>query len=152
MDQLADFGRRLEGIVDTGAKSRIMNKAGAAGKKSALDAAADDLGGDRAMSNLRKGRARLSAGYDAGIGATTVIKFRGPWKLANDGRRASGAIWPKARGGKRAVMTPMGPRARSSYHPSRGLNTYDDAVKDARREVPKAAFRQLQAEIAKAVH
>jgi hypothetical protein len=49
-------------------------------------------------------------------------------------------------------MTPQGPRARSSYSPSRGLNTYDDAVKDAQRQVPKAAFRQLQAEIARVVH
>jgi hypothetical protein len=152
MNELGDFGRRLVGVMSGASMSRIQNKAGAAGKKSALDAAADDLGGDRAMSNLRKGRARLSAGYDAGIGATTVINFRGPWKLANDGRRASGAIWPKARGGKRAVMTPQGPRARSSYRPSRGLGTYDDAVKDAQREVPKAAFRQMQAEIARVIH
>jgi hypothetical protein len=139
-------------VVSGVALSRIQNKAGAAGKKAALDAAADDLGGDRAMSNLRKGRARLTAGYDVGSGTSTTINFRGPWRLANDGRRASGQIWPKARGGKRAVMTPHGPRARSSYGRSRGLKTYDDAVKDAQREVPKAAFRQIQSEIGRVIH
>jgi hypothetical protein len=146
---LGDFGRRLATITDGAAERRIMAKAGAAGKKAALDAAAADLGGDRAMSNLRGGRARLSAGYDVGSGSSLTINFRGPWRLATEGRRASGPIWPKR---KQAVMTPHGPRARSSYGRSRGLKTYDDAVRDARREVPKAAFRQLQDEIRRVVH
>jgi hypothetical protein len=130
---------------------RVLAKAGAAGKQSALEAARGDLGGDMAMSNLRKGKAKLSAGYDAVGGTEVAINFRGPWKLAEAGRHKSGAIRPKKRGGKRALMTPLGPRAASRYGPSRGLDTYTDAVKKAERSVPKAAFRQIQAEIGKAL-
>lgn len=148
MGELVDFGRRIGTLTDQPTLTRIAAKAGAAGKTSALDAAAKDLGGDRAMSNLRGGRARLSAGYDQVAGSKVQINFRGPWKLAEQGRRASGQIRPKRR---RAVLTPHGPRARSSYGPSRGLDTFSDAVRDAQRSVPKAAVEQFRVEIRRAV-
>jgi hypothetical protein len=148
--ELADFGRRVSDVVSPGAVRRMVGKAGMAGKKSALEAAAKDLGGDRAFSNWRR-RIALSAGYDDTGGSTVRINFRpaGMWQLAEQGRRGSGPIRPKR--GKQAVRTPQGLRARSSYGRSRGLNTFTDAVKDAQREVPKAAAKQFREEVARAV-
>ena len=151
MGELEDFGRRLAQFTDPATLSRIVNKGGMAAKKSALDAASRSLGPDRAMSNLRRGRAKLNVGYDELGGTKIAINLRGPWKLAEGGRRKSGKINPKRRSGNRAVKTPMGPRARSSYGPSRGLGTTTAAVRDAEREAPKAAFRQVQDELRRLV-
>jgi hypothetical protein len=121
-----------------------------AAKKAALDAASADLGGDRAMSGLRR-KAALGAGFDR-TGATEVtLNFRpaGLWILASRGRTSSGTIRPRKRGGKGALAgNGFGPRASSRYGRSRGLDTFDDAVNKARTEVPKAAFKQFVAEIA----
>ena len=151
MGELVDFGQRLSNLTDSASLARIVAKAGAAGKKSALDAAAKDLGGDRRFSGMRRSAA-LTVGYDA-AGSKVQLNFRGPWKLAEEGRRSSGPILPKRRGGRRAVLTPQGPRARSSYKraPRTAKRTYTDAVRDAQREVPKAAAEQFRVEIRKVV-
>lgn len=143
--ELADFGRRMTQIADGSVAKRIANKAGAAAKKSALRAAEGSLGGDRAFSGMRR-KARLNAGYDDAGQGQVRINFRpaGLWILADKGRRESGPIKPRAR---RAVMTPFGPRASSTYGPSRGLNTLTDAVDDAQRTAPKAAREQFSAEV-----
>src|SRR4029077_19835749 len=123
--------------------------------------AAADLGGDRKFRNMARGRA-LDAGYDVGGTDSVTINFRGPWRLAEGGRKKSGPIYRrgvtattgKARKGNvrgfqaigsfaggqghRAVRTPQGPRAHSGFGPSKGLKTYTDAVKKARTAVPKA--------------
>jgi hypothetical protein len=157
-DELSDFGRRLAQVADGSAMRRIVNKAGMAGKKSALDAAEKDLG-DRAFSGMRR-KVKLSAGFDTVGDSQVKINFRPPglWRLAEDGRNKSGGIFPRAgnRKGKgtvggRAVMTPQGPRARSGFGPSRGLGTFTEAVNDAQREVPKAAARQFADEVRKVV-
>jgi hypothetical protein len=144
-DDLAAFGAKLEQVVSGRSMRSVVSKAGAAGKKAALDAAADDLGGDRRFSGMRR-KVALSAGYDAAGDSRATINFRpaGLWKLAEDGRHRSGPIRPRR---ARAVMTPQGPRASSSYGASRGLNTFTDANKDARREVPKAAAKAFYAEV-----
>ncbi len=152
-DELSDFGRRVEKIVGKPALERMMQKAGAAGKKSALDAAAKDLGGDRKFSGFRGGRGpALGAGYDLS-GTEATINFRpgGMWKLAQAGRRASGPIRPKARSGFKALGTPWGPKSASSFGSSRGLGTFDDAARDAGDEVPKAFARQFKAEVGNAM-
>lgn len=151
-NELADFARRVVSITDPASLRRINTKAGMAGKKSALDAAAESLGGDRQFSGMRR-KVALSAGFDLNGADSVKVNFRpaGLWRLADQGRRSSGAIRPRKRGGKRALLTPAGPRASSSYGPSRGLNTYTDAVKDARRSVPKAAAAQFRAEVARVV-
>lgn len=147
MNELSAFAARLEKVTDPAALRRIADKGGLAGKKAALEAASADLGGDRAFSGLRR-KAPLGVGYDVD-GATVHINFRpaGLWRLAEQGRRSSGTIQPRRRGGRRAVLTPLGPRAGSSYRQSRGLGTFTEAVKDAQREVPKAAAKQFTAEI-----
>lgn len=151
-NELGDFGRRLESLVDGPVMQRMAAKGGAAGKRVALEAVSKDLGSDRAFSGMRR-RTGLSAGYDNQGGGVVAINFRpaGLWKLAEDGRNKSGKIKPRARGGKKAVMTPRGPRRSSTYGPSRGLGTFTDAVHDAQREVPKAAHEQFVAEIRRVV-
>jgi hypothetical protein len=151
--ELSDFGRRVEKIVGKPALDRMMHKAGAAGKKSALEAAADKLGGDRKFSGFRGGRGpALGAGYDIG-GSDVTVNFRpgGMWKLAQTGRRSSGAIVPKKRGGRKAVLTPMGPRSSSSFGPSRGLKALDTAFDKAEDDVPKAFAKQFRAEVGRAM-
>ena len=149
---LADFGRDVSSITDPAAVGRLLRAGGMAGKDAALKAAADDLGGDRSFSGMRR-KAALSAGYDDVGGSQVQVNFRpaGLWKLAESGRQRSGKIVPRKRGGRHALLTPAGPRASSSYGPSRGLGTFSDAVKDAQREVPKAAAKQFQSEVARAM-
>lgn len=159
MNELSDFGRRLSNVTDSAAVRRILNKAGMAGKATALEAASESLGGDRMFSGMRR-KAPLKAGYDL-VGSDTVkIGFRpaGLWVLADQGRKRSGRIYPRAGSRKgqgpvtgRAVSTPDGPRASSQYRPSRGLGTFDDAVTKARRKVPRAAANQFRSEVAKVV-
>jgi hypothetical protein len=153
VDELAAFGRRMEKITDPAAIARIVRAGGMAGKKAALDAARHDLGGDRAMSGFRR-KAALGAGFDAAGGTAVAINFRpaGLWRLASQGRQSSGFIRPRKRGGKRAVTPAAGvARAWSRYGRSRGLDTFDDAVRQARVDVPRAAFEQFQAEVGRAM-
>lgn len=147
--ELADFARRMNQIADGDVAKRIAAKAGMAAKKSALKAASDSLGGDRAFSGMRR-KTRLNAGYDAAGPGQIKVNFRpaGLWKLADKGRRSSGTIRPRS---KQAVLTPRGPRRTSSYGRSRGLNTLEDAYDDARRTAPKAAREQFSAEVRKLV-
>ena len=151
--ELIEFGVKVSDILSGAAVGRIVNKAGMAGKKAALHAAAQDLGPDRRMSGFRRRSAALNAGYDAGLNQrSVVINFRpaGLWTLASQGRRSSGTIRPKR---KRAVTPAPGEaRASSRYGRSRGLDTYQDAVKKAVDELTKAQhkvaevlYRQQQA-------
>jgi hypothetical protein len=157
--EVRDFIDRLGDVVSGEALGRVLDKAGAAGKKAALDAASKDLGGDRRFRNF-KGKPPLNAGYDRAGSQAVQINFRpaGLWNLAQEGRHGSGAIYP--RGGKRkgkgtlahrAVKTPSGPRAHSSYGHSRGLGTFDDAVHTAQTKVPEAASNQIDAELRRVV-
>jgi hypothetical protein len=151
MPELADFANRIGKLGDPATTRRVLGKAGMAGKKAALDAAAADLG-DGAFSGMRR-QVKLAAGYDVAGDDQVQINFRpsGLWQLAERGRQGTKPIVPRKRGGKRAVLTPGGPRASSTSTPSKGLGTYTDAVKDAQRRVPEAAFRQFQSEISKVV-
>jgi hypothetical protein len=147
--ELSAFADKLERLADPSMLHRVVQQAGLAGKKAALDAAARDLGGDRSMSGLRR-KAALGAGFDRSGATEVTINFRpaGLWILASRGRTSSGEIRPRARGGKRALAGGgFGPVARSRYGPSRGLDTFDDAVKQARQDVPKAAFKQFVIEV-----
>jgi hypothetical protein len=158
-DNFREFANRLERLEDPKTLMRIADKAGVAGKKAALDAAAKALGGDRRFSGMRK-KTALSAGYDVNGPSSVSINLRpaGLWMLAEDGRKRSGPIYPRrgARKGSgaaygRAVMTPYGPRARSSYGPSRGSGAVSDVEDRAKRDVPKAAAQQFTAEVARIV-
>jgi hypothetical protein len=171
--------KKVGTITDDASISRVVRAAGVAGKKAALDAAADKLGGDRKFRNF-KGKPALNAGYDQSGTSQVVINFRpaGLWKLAESGRHSHGEIFPKRAGNKgrrrvaksaigraggiaainaasgtrRAVSLPDGEaRAHSSYGPSRGLKAYTDAEKKAQQTVPKAAHEQWVQEIAKVV-
>lgn len=154
---LADLYR----VVDDDAMRRIGRAAGFAGKDAGLEAVTETLGSDRAMSNFRGGRVPLSVGFDQGVKATEVVLKHGPkglWILTDEGRQRDGAIYPRRNGRRarsgtpgRAVMTPQGPRAASSYSRSRGLGTLRRAAAKERTAVPKAAFKALQVEIGRVV-
>jgi hypothetical protein len=135
---------KVEKAVDTAAQRRIVKAMGVAGKKAADDAARASLGGDRKMRNLKG--SGLSAEFDEGSAGDGAVGFRGPWRLAEEGRRRAGMIRPRRR---RAVLTPRGPRAWSRYGRSRGLKTYTHAVDRARTTVGKAGHDQLVDEISR---
>jgi hypothetical protein len=150
---LAAFAAKLQKITNPAVLKRVVEAGGKAGKEAALDAASRDLGGDRSMSGLRR-KVPLGAGYDGAGGSSVVINFRpaGLWRLASQGRTSSGEITPRGSGrrrsGKQALAgSGFGPVARSRYGPSRGLNTFDDAVDKARDDVPRAAARQFFTEV-----
>jgi len=133
-------GRTLITLTNSHSLEQISHAMGLAGKKAAQDAVKADLGGDLRMSNL-KGNAKLSSGYEI-EGDTVVLSLRpaGLWNLADKGRRRRGTIRPRK---KRALRTPAGPRSLSSFRPSRGLHTIDDALKIMETEVPKAADKAV---------
>lgn len=157
---LSAYSARLYGLVGPESMRRISRQAGFAGKDAALSALDDKLGTDRAMSNFKSGKVRLTAGFDQGVKPTEVIighRPKGLWSLADKGRSASGSIYPKRGPSRRfkgntiqpgrAVMTPQGPRSRSSFRPSRGTGVFRIAAARERDRIPAAAFRQLQKEI-----
>ena len=154
---MSAYATRLYSLVDDNAMRRISRKAGFAGKDAAFEAAREKLGADRAMSNFKSGRIRLNAGFDQGVKPTQVVIKHGPnglWILADGGRKREGTIYPRngRRKGKvtmpgRAMRTPDGPRASSSFRPSRGTGVFRRAAALERDRVPEAAFRQLQIEI-----
>lgn len=153
-DSLLAFAAKMERLTDPATIRRVTTAGARAGKEAGQSAAAADLGADRRFSGMRR-KASLNVGYE--VAATEArLSFRpaGLWMLAESGRRNSGRIYPRRGGrkgdaavGRRAVRTPQGPRARSSYGRSRGLGTFKDAVKLAERRVPKAAHGQLVVEI-----
>lgn len=150
--ELIDFGNRMASIVDPSTMRRVVMAGGLAGKDAALDTAASDLGGDRSFSGLRR-RVPLGAGFDD-VGNTQIrLNFRpaGLWKLAESGRRAGKVIRPRK---ARALATPHGPRA-SAWNDGKGAwggkGTFTTAVRKARTEVPREAFKQFQREVARVV-
>lgn len=158
-DSFAEFAARLGKLDDPATLKRIAAKGGDAGKRAALRAAVDSLGGDRRFSGMRRA-SPLNAGYDDAAGSSVAINLRpaGLWVLAQQGRRRSGPIYPRngSRKGSgprrgRAVRTPYGPRARSSFRPSRGLGTVEDAMRMMKDDVPRAAAEQFRQEIARIV-
>ena len=129
----------------------MMTRVGLAAKKAALEAAAADLGADRAMSGFRRRNASLNARYDVTSGSAINLELypKGLWMLANDGRRrlpAGGRIYPRKRGAK-ALNTPWGPRASVAASRSKGLGTLADAERNAETEAYKAADRQVEVAI-----
>lgn len=159
MAELSELGRRLYGVLGDQSRHRISTATGQAAKTAALDAAAHDLGGDRAMRNFRDGTVSLRAGYTIRPGTVAVeLRPGGVWVLADRGRRRAGRIYPRRDGRKatgpvpgRALLTPVGFRASSSYGPSRGKGTIGRAAAKIGDTVPSATLRQLTDELSKAL-
>ena len=151
---ISAYLRKLESTLGEDARRRIMRAAGGEAKKGGLSAAEDTLGADRAMSNFKRGRVPLRLGYDEASWQLSMNhRPVGVWFLAERGRKASGAIYPRVNGRKsriasngRAVVTPQGPKASSSYGPSRGLRTFTIAAARERKGGTDGAWRALQAE------
>lgn len=152
---LSAYISKLESTISGDAQRRIVRAAGLAAKDAAVDAAETKLGSDRAMSNWRRGSVPLKAGFDE-AGWTLSVNHRpgGLWKVADQGRQRAGVIAPRRNGRKtrtatkgRAVLTPFGPRALSSYGPSRGTGVFRLAAAKERSAAPAAAWRQLSAEL-----
>ena len=136
----SSVGRTLITLTNPKSLEQISHAMGLAGKKAASDAVKADLGADLRMSNM-KGNAKLSSGYE--IEASVVIlslRPAGLWNLADKGRRRRGTIRPRR---KKALRTPQGIRSLSSFRPSKGLNTIDDAIEIMEKEVPKAADKAV---------
>jgi hypothetical protein len=156
------------------AYKRVQMQAGMAAKNdAALWVAKQALGEDRAMSNFRQGRVKLGAGFD--VERTDVVlhlRPAGAWVLADAGRKKSGQIMRvrevqrttragnvrtrKVRvveGGRSggAVLTPQGPRASSTYGPSRGLRVIARTAKRAEQVVFDAAQDAIAFEAAQAL-
>jgi hypothetical protein len=137
---MAEAAAKVGKILDLSTVQAMLRAGGMAGKKSALEAAAGDLGGDRRFSNFTRMGA-LNAGFDSVGGTEVEIKYRpaGAWKLAESGRKGTKQVR------KRGVIfrTSYGPRYGFESRPSRGLNTISDAQRAAQTTVPRAAHEAL---------
>ncbi len=144
----------LERIDDTSTASfgRIQKAAGFAAKDAALTVAAAKLGADRHFSGWRT-KASLGAGFDL-QGRTVQLNLRpaGMWVLAEKGRKASDKrVVPRRRSGRKAILTPWGPRASARIGASRGLKAITDTVTKAASESHRAASDQIGSELRRAV-
>jgi hypothetical protein len=139
VSELAAAAQKIGDLTSSKTISKVVHAAGMAAKKESLDQAAKSLGGDRAMSGFKKGRAKLNVGFDEG-GSMVTINYRpaGAWKLAESGRKGTKLVKPR-RGKARAFLTPAGPRASFVSQPSRGLRTLTNAQRESEDEAIKAA-------------
>lgn len=159
VDVLTAYVRKLDSLLDADANRRIVRHAGLAAKKAGLSVLEAKLGSDRAMSNFRNGNTKLGLGFDQnGWELHLNHRPRGLWLLADSGRKRSGGIYPRSGRRRnhtpvpgRAVLTPFGPRAGSSFGPSRGTGVFKMAAAREREAAPKAAWEQLQAELRRVV-
>lgn len=145
-EELGDVADRLARIVAPDAMVRMGHAAGRASRDASLEAAADALGPDRAMSGMR-GRATLRAGYDLpGAPGRVQLNLRpaGAWNLADKGRQSVKQIKPRKR---KALSTPRGPRANATPGPSRGLRVISHSLTRARADALPAVHAQLGREI-----
>lgn len=150
-DTLASLANDVTQLQKELSSDAMMTRVGLAAKKAALEAAAGDLGSDRAMSGFRRRNASLNARYDiTGNSAINLELYpKGLWMLANDGRRRlppGGRVYPRKRG-SRALNTPWGPRAWVAASRSKGFGTLADAERIAEDEAFKAADRQVEVAI-----
>jgi hypothetical protein len=118
----------------------VQMSAGMFAKEVALDNVRRDLGSDMKMSGKP---VRLGAGFDLGNPVVLHLRPAGLWFLVEDGRKRRGTIRPKRRGGKKAVRTPQGLRATSSYGRSRGLNTLTDTESDIDAGIERAVLNGI---------
>ena len=153
-DELTRYVGRMMQMVDDQARGRMMKAAGMAAKVEAIRTVVEDLGADRQFSNWQR-KVALGAGFDL-VGSQVRVNHRptGMWILADRGRYRQGTIYPRQgtrKGNKvqpgRAVLTPFGPRARSSFGLSAGKRTFTRAAARERDAAPKAAHDQLVDEI-----
>lgn len=150
---LAQAGAKLDKVLSPATLRAMTRAGGMAAKKAALEAAARDLGGDRKMSGFKRGGA-LTAGFDQAGPTSVLIKFRPPgkWILADQGRKnekrvVAGKGRRTGSGRVRAFRTPDGPRRAFDSKPSRGLGTLKDAKREAAKDVPKAAHKELRQQL-----
>lgn len=150
---LSLYVARMKSMVDAKSRLQVMRAGGQAGKEAGLKAAVIKLGADRAMSNFRWGhRVPLKAGYDVTESRVEINHTpKGVWLLADKGRFNGGRIYPRTANGRkgrkavkgRALRTPEGPRAASSYTPSKGTNVFKLAAAMEREAVPKGAATEM---------
>lgn len=141
MSDLNDLSVRLGSALDD--LEPMQHVIGQAGKKAAQDTIKRSLGADMRMSGFRRKNTKLGAGYDVGKPVILNLRPKGLVLLADHGRRRSKRITPRKRGGKRAVLTPQGPRAWSTSTPSRGLKVIDKTVNQAKDDIPKALSKSI---------
>lgn len=146
VSDLNDLSVRLGSALDD--LEPMQHVIGQAGKKAALTTFRKSLGADMRMSGFRRKNVKLSAGYDVGQPVLLNLRPKGLVMLADHGRKRSDRIVPRKRGKKSAVLTPRGPRAYSSYGPSRGLKVIDHTVKRATEDIPKALSAEVSGFIA----
>ena len=143
------WGAALAGTVDDDALTRMSHAAGKAGKDAANHQIKRALGADQAMSNwkLHKARnTRVTAGYDLNKPESVDVNMRpkGLVILSTKGRGGYGVIDTDIYD---AVRTPEGPRANSSWGPSRGTGLLGKAREDMAEDVPRAHNRAYQREL-----
>lgn len=142
MTDIASLRKDLTALVDATAREKYSHAAGKAAKDAAGDVARRDLGGDMAMSGMRR-KVKLSSGYDlTGTGLTLNLRPAGLWTLADRGRRRVKPVSPR-KSGAQALNTPWGPRASVKGSTSRGLHTIDDAEKQVEQDAFKAVDKAI---------
>jgi hypothetical protein len=123
----------------------LEHAAGGAAKDAALVTASRDLGADRRMSGMRRGRGpALALGYDPTGRGTVTVKLRpaGLWRLADRGRRRTVTVRPRRRGGVLKYGTTYAAYTRPGR--TAGHDTIADTEQAWDRTVPAAVGKMLE--------
>ena len=149
----AEYGAALASTLDEDALTRMSHAAGRAGRDAATHQIKRKLGADQAMSNWKLHKARntkVTAGYDLRKPESVDVNMRpkGLVILSTKGRRGYGIIDTDRYS---AVRTPDGPRAYSTWGPSRGTGLLAEAREDMAEDVPKAHQKAYVAELRRAM-
>lgn len=153
---LAGLARKVDAFradLDGASLRRITTSVGVDAKRDVTQKVTRDLGSDLKMSGW--GRFKFTAGFDLTSDHSLELKPRpvGPWFVLDRGRQAKPAGLPKRRRHK-VYATPHGPRTASKTNPwpvgpTRGHNTWSDAVDVIARETPARIDRHTQTVIAR---
>jgi hypothetical protein len=141
---LARLERKLSALADGVESPRVVRAAGFAAKRGVLDVAQQVAGPDRRVSGWGKRGVQLGAGFDQTGRREITINLRpsGVWKVMEEGRKGGAVVRPRKRGGKRAVVTPFGPKASVRLGAMRGKSAVSRAESRAGTDAVRAANRE----------
>lgn len=119
------------------AERTALNAAGMAAKQVTLAEIRADTG-DGVMSGVGKSGGKISARYDVSGDSVTVKMTGKAAPLLERGRHTAKTVVPKKRGGKKAIVTPWGPRASAQGSTAPGHHTFERSYEKSKPVVAKA--------------
>lgn len=141
----SDFAWRVGRIataVDRGRKD-TLRQAGMVGKKEHVNLLRRDSGGDLKLSGVGKRGARIGARFDLDGDTAVAVKATGPVHFLANPMSPHRIPRQRVRGRRRVVVIPgVGVRAYANHPGTKGKDSWNRAVPEARRKVTKVMLNE----------